>query len=521
MLFKKRTFETVHHLLPVNLFTWCLLLLTVLGYIFIGYWLSRENFLQYLACYLLLFAVYFQLLKRNVRTGQDIPIFKNLEGISAESTGLLLNRKSDLSILIIAGIVFRFLFLLCMPALSDDYFRFAWDGTMWTSGENPYTIIPAVYLQECDKHVNYLIDLYNGMNSPKYYTVYPPISQFIFGISAQLFPENLLGTVIMNRLFCIAAEMGTILLLQKILVHFNLPKRNVLLYALNPLVIIELSGNLHLEAVMIFFLALAIYLLIKSMHHIKTIEEPFSFFSPKQPSVIVLGQPVKPGELEPPVAKRLLLYSALSFGAAIATKLIPLLFLPFLIKRLKWKQSLLYFFITGISFIVLFIPFINQQLLIQWGSSIQLYFQHFEFNASLYYLTRWIGFETVQHDIIRLAGPLMALITFISIIYLAEREKNISWKHFFEAMQWSLTIYLLLATTVHPWYITTLVLCSVITGYKYPIVWSLLIALTYATYQTIPYQENLWLVALEYILVVGVLIYELNSRFHKRQLQFR
>lgn len=512
---QKRRFETVHHLLPVNLFTWCMLLLSVLGYLFIGYWLSRENFLQYLACYLLLFAVYFQLLKRNVRTGQDIPGYKNLEGLSAESTSLLLNRKSDLGILIIAGIVFRFLFLLSMPALSDDYFRFGWDGTMWNTGENPYTILPVAFIQECDKHVNYLVDLYNGMNSPKYYTIYPPISQFIFGLAAGLFPENLWGTVVTIRISCLASEIGTIYLLQKILAHFNLPKRNILLYALNPLVIIELSGNLHLEAVMIFFLLLAIYLLILSTHHIKPVEESFSFFSPKQPSIIALDKSGKIQKTETPVVKRMLFYSALSFSAAVAVKLIPLLFLPFLIKRLKWKHSLLYFFITALVFVVLFIPFINQQLLIQWGSSILLYFQHFEFNASIYYIIRWIGFETVHHDIVRQAGPWLAAITFVFILFLAGKEKDTSWKKLFEAMQWTLTIYLLLATTVHPWYITTLVLCSVFTGYKYPLVWSLFIALSYAAYQTVPYQEQLWLVAVEYVTVAGVLIFEIKNRSNK------
>ncbi|MEO6166267.1 MAG: hypothetical protein ABIO46_15650 [Chitinophagales bacterium] len=521
MLFKKKHFDTVHHLRPVNLFTWGMLLLAFLGYLFIGYWLSRENFLQYLSCYLLLFAIYLQLLKRNVKTGQDIPGFKTVEGLSAESASLLINRKSDLSILILAGIVFRLLFLFSVPTLSDDYFRFAWDGTMWTNGENPYTIIPAAYMQESGKQINYLVDLYHGMNSPEYYTVYPPISQFIFGLAAQLFPENLLGTVIIIRVLCLASEIATIYLLQKILLHFSLPKRNVLLYALNPLVITELSGNLHLEAIMIFFLVIAIYLLIRSTHHIKQLEEPFSFFSPKQPSIIALENSKKLQEPESPVVKRLLFFSALSFSAAVATKLIPLILLPFLIKRLKWKHSLLYFLVTGIAFIVLFIPFLNQQLLVQWGSSIQLYFQHFEFNASIYYLIRCIGFQTVRYDIIRLAGPLMAMITFISIIFLVEREKNISWKHFFEALQWSLTLYLLLSTTVHPWYITTLVLCSVITGYKYPIVWSLFIALTYSTYQTVPYEEKLWLVALEYIVVAGMLIFELKERSKQPQLKIR
>lgn len=114
------------------------------------------------------------------------------------------------------------------------------------------------------------------------------------------------------------------------------------------------------------------------------------------------------------------------------------------------------------------------------------------------------------------AGPWLAIITFVSIILYAAKEKETSWSSYFAAMQWSLTIYLLLATTVHPWYITTLVMCSVVTGYKYPIVWSLFIALSYATYRTIPYQENLVLTAIEYIAVLAVLISELAMRGKKQ-----
>ncbi|MEP7128256.1 MAG: hypothetical protein ABI729_05285 [Chitinophagales bacterium] len=520
MQFRKSQFEPVRHLLPLNAFTWSMLLLSLCCYLFIGYGLSREQFTLYFSCYLLLFVACLQLLKRNEQSQHDQPGFKNTEGLSAESTGLLLNRKSDLHMLLAAAIVFRLVFLFSIPALSDDYFRFAWDGFMWTHGENPYTIIPAAYLHESGPQPHYLMELFNSMNSPKYYTVYPPVCQFIFGISAQLFPSDLLGAVIMMRIFCIAAEIGTIILLLKILTHFNLPRRNVLLYALNPLVIMEGSSSLHFEVIMIFFLLLAIYLLIQASHHIKPVEEPFSFFSPKQTSQATKEQSKNSAHQPSPAASRKLIYSALSFSAAISVKLIPLLFLPFLIRRLKWKNSLLYFFVTGSFFILLLLPFLNQQLLTQWGSSLQLYFQHFEFNASIYYVVRWMGFQFVHYDIVRQAGPLLAIITFISVLFLAVKEKETSWKYFFHTIQWSLTIYLLLATTVHPWYIVTLVMCSVITGYKYPLVWSLFIALSYATYQTIPYQENLALVAIEYTAVIGVLIFELKMFRKKKQLPF-
>lgn len=446
-----------------------------------------------------------------------LPALHDGAGWSASHAGLLLHGKSDLQALIGAAIIFRVLFLFSMPVLSDDYFRFAWDGTMITSGVNPYTVIPAEYMKDCDKHLYYLIDLFKAMNSPGYYTVYPPVCQFLFGWSAQWFPDDLAGTVIMLRFFCIAAETGTILLILNLLKQLNLPRRNVLIYALNPLVIIELSGNIHFEAIMIFFLVLAVHLMIVAGKGIQGYTENTGWPSQESLGLGFPGETEKKPTWKSNAFNRHFAFSAISFAMSVSTKLIPLLFLPFLIRRLKWKNSLLYFCLVGISFTMLFLPFLNQQLLAQWGSSLQLYFRHFEFNAGIYYLVRWAGFQLAGHNIIEQAGIGLAAVTVCAVLLLAIREKDPSWKKYFEVMQWSLAIYLLLATTVHPWYITTLVMCSVFTGYRFALIWSLFIALSYSTYQAIPYQENLWLVAVEYAAVAGTIWYDLRFAIRKKQ----
>jgi len=209
--------------------------------------------------------------------------------------------------------------------------------------------------------------------------------------------------------------------------------------------------------------------------------------------------------------------SAVAFSLSIATKLIPLLFLPFLIKRLGWKKSILYFIIIGISFLLLFLPFIDRQLIQNISSSIDLYFQKFEFNASIYYLIRWIGFQVKGYNIIQSVGPWLALSVFLSVMILLWKEKRITERNFFFMMQWSLLIFLLLSTTVHPWYITTLVMLSVFTEMRFAIVWSLVVILSYATYQTQPYNENLWLTTAEYAIVFAAIIYELVMRWYKEK----
>jgi len=85
-------------------------------------------------------------------------------------------------------------------------------------------------------------------------------------------------------------------------------------------------------------------------------------------------------------------------------------------------------------------------------------------------------------------------------------------------MMWILLGYYCLATTVQPWYIIPLLLLSLFTGYRFPIVWSVVVVFGYYAYGNPDLKENLTLLFIEYILVYGFLIYEL---FKFRRLTFR
>lgn len=453
--------------------------ISLAGYVLTGYILHRENFVGVASVYLCLFAAYLFLMRRAT--------------------------KSNFSSFLVIAIVFRFAFLFSFPRLSDDYFRFVWDGIMTNLFHNPYTVLPSTFIRHSGDVNELLEQLYSRMNSPDYYTIYPPVLQFIFAFAAWLSPHSLLGAVMVLRLSCIAAEIGTLVLLKKLLHHFQLPVTNLLWYALNPLVIIELSGNLHFEAVMIFFLVLAIYLLViagsEATKQSPTIHEPrldgMTSSEMKKAGMAIIPR---------------FIFSAIAFSLSIATKLIPLLFLPFLIRRLGWKRSIIYFAVIAAMLALLFLPFIDRELISNFGSSMDLYFQKFEFNASIYYIIRWIGFAVKGYNIIQSAGPWLAASVFISVMVLMVTEKKIIIRNFFSMAQWALTIFLLLSTTVHPWYLTTLVMFTVFTEMKFAIVWSLVVILSYATYQTQLYEENLWLTAAEYAAVLLTILIEFRSR---------
>jgi alpha-1,6-mannosyltransferase len=421
-------------------------LLSLAGYIWVGYGTVRSDFGQLLILFGCLSGLYFLALRKR---------FFNV----------------PFPLVIASAMLLRTSLMLMTPNLSDDYFRFIWDGLLFAHGYNPYLFLPSQFFHGLHTITGITSSLYAGLNSPDYFTVYPPVCEFIFGLSAKLAGGNILGNIIIIRLIILMAEFAVIFLLYRLASKLSISPNLVAIYAFNPLVIIELTGNLHLEAIMLLFLVLSVYLLVQK--------------------------------------KQLL--AATSFGLAVGVKLLPLIFLPLLIKRLGWVKSITFYTIVGATLIVLFLPFLSVDLITNFFSSLRLYFQTFEFNASLYFLLRWLGYQITGYNVIATLGVILAIAVSLTIIFIAIKERAVTWLSLFQGMLMCLTAYFLLATTVHPWYITSLVLISLFTSYRYPVMWSAVIILSYAAYRTVPYSQNLWLVTIEYVIVLICMGYELFS----------
>ena len=418
-----------------------LLLISLVAYVLLAWWVPRESVFQVIGLYGGLFLIY---------------------------SILLQNWKPSFGLLLGAAFVFRLVFLGTIPALSDDYFRFVWDGRLWAIGENPFLHLPGYYLEEGHQIAGLTQSLYDNLNSPEYFTIYPPVCQGIFALGAWLFPDNLLGHVITMRAVLLVGDVLGIYYLYRLLDRFNLPGHHVLWYALNPLVIVELTGNLHFEGLMIAFLFWAVYLLTTYRLHT----------------------------------------SAFVLALSVCTKLIPLMFLPFLFKRLGWTKSVKYYLLTGLWIVVLFLPFLSLELFENFFSSVDLYFQKFEFNAGFYYIARWIGIEISGYNLIKYIGAGFTVLAGLVIVLMALLEKDAGWRKLPQKMLMAQAWYYFLATTVHPWYITTLVAHSLFTRFRFAIVWSALATLSYYTYLTDAYVENLGLVAVEYTVVFSWLLVE-------------
>ena len=382
-----------------------------------------------------------------------------------------------------AALAFRLLWLPALPALSDDVYRFRWDGLLVAHGVSPFRFRPdeviadgaRTALPDAASRAQLLPELqqvYRQLNSPHYYSVYPPVCQAVFGAAARLFPTSERGFVVSLRVAVLLAEAGTAWLLLLLLPALGWPAERALRYLLHPLVIVELTGNLHFEALAICFVLLAIWRLHRQQWA----------------------------------------RSAAVLGLGVASKLLPLLALPLLVRRLGWRRFAVYAALVGGTLLVLFAPFISVALVLNVSRSLNLYFRSFEFNASIYYLLRAVGYRLTTYNEIAHIGPALALVAALFGLGLAWRELRPTLATLPWALLLVLTGYYALATTVHPWYITPLIALAPFTRFRYPLVWGGAVVLSYAAYRTTAYTENLWLVGLEYASVYSVLIWELTAR---------
>ena len=157
---------------------------------------------------------------------------------------------------------------------------------------------------------------------------------------------------------------------------------------------------------------------------------------------------------------------------------------------------------------MLFIPFYSLAFIQNYTQTVILWFQDFEFNASLYYVARTIGYLFRGYNEIGIIGKIFPVIIFLFVLYTTFFRKNKSIKELILSMFIVLSFYYFMSTTVHPWYIATLLILSLFTKYKFPLVWSFAAILSYLAYANSDNTENLWIISLEYILVYGFLIWE-------------
>src|SRR3989449_7790805 len=200
-------------------------------------------------------------------------------------------RSTLILVLLFAGI-FRISIVFAPPYLSDDIYRYVWDGRVQAAGINPYRYIPA------DEQLQSLRDeeIYPKINRRDYaHTIYPPAAEATYFLTTRISES-----VTWIKLTIVGFELITVWLVMELLASFGMPRQRILIYAWHPLAVWEFAGTGHIDPLAFAFIALA---LLARRRNWETA-------------------------------------TGIALGLATLTKLFPIVLFPALYKRWGWKMPL-------------------------------------------------------------------------------------------------------------------------------------------------------------------------------------
>ncbi len=128
--------------------------------------------------------------------------------------------------------------------VSDDFYRYAWEGKMQIEGLSPYFVSP-----DDSSLIKYRDAIWEGINHKDYTAIYPPLSLLVFKVFAFSYPSPEF-----LRWFFILIDVLSVFLLWKILLYLRLRTSSIVFYALNPSTLVFFIGEIHLDVLQVHFL---------------------------------------------------------------------------------------------------------------------------------------------------------------------------------------------------------------------------------------------------------------------------
>lgn len=214
---------------------------------------------------------------------------------------------STLLVVIAFAVLFRLGILFAPPYLSDDIYRYIWDGRVQSAGINPYRYVPSApeLAQLRDEQI------YPKINRREFApTIYPPLAEILF-----LLTTRISESVVWMKLTMLGFEVVAVWAMAQLLTLLGLSRERLLIYAWHPLVVWEFAGSGHVDSIAIAFIAVA-------------------FLAWQRKADFLTG---------------------FTIACATLIKLFPVVLLPALLKRGRWKVLL----VLVITIIVAYLPYLT------------------------------------------------------------------------------------------------------------------------------------------------------------------
>jgi ubiquinone/menaquinone biosynthesis C-methylase UbiE len=312
------------------------------------------------------------------------------------------------------ALVLRILLLPTLPDLSDDLFRYVWDGWLASQGISPFLHVPS------DPALLGFQDsvLFREMNSPDYHSIYPPLSQLVFLPGGWVhglwgWPASALAV----KGGFLLLETAGVLLLVRTLARGDLPVRGAALYAWNPLVLVVVAGGGHTEGGLVLALALLL-----------------AGVGGGAPGTAWSG-----------------------WALAVLSKGFPLLLAPLVWRALRRTHSRPLVVRAALLPVALAVTltllFLRPDDLVRVAESARLYVQLFEYNAGLYLVLTEGARALTGEGWGQRVGPALALLFLFGGTLLALRHPVRDLSSVARGILLIHSLHLVTATTVHPWYL--------------------------------------------------------------------
>lgn len=308
--------------------------------------------------------------------------------------------------ILICALLFRLTMCYSPASLSDDIYRYVWDGRVQLAGTNPYRYAP-----DADELAPLRDALHAQINHPHIPTIYPPLAQLFFTLVASVYESP--GAI---KLALTAFDMGLCLLLARLLATRTIDPRRVLLYAWHPLPLVEIAGSGHVDVLGTFFVMAALYALTTARTTLASV----------------------------------------TLAAAALAKLVPIILLPIFwlhtgpdkthrLRNLWTLRGRAPLWAFPICILAGFAPY--AELGAELFAGLATYLSHWHFNDFAYSAIR-SALAPIDPAAAVHARWLCSLLLVIALVQALRQTADP-----LRAAYWSLGAYALLSPTMHPWYL--------------------------------------------------------------------
>lgn len=289
------------------------------------------------------------------------------------------------------------------PELSDDVYRYLWDGRVLSEGTNPYSHAPSH-----DALTALRAPWHDRINHPDVPTIYPPVAQLLFALASAVG-----GTVLAAKALWLVLDLGCGLLLQRVAVRTGRRPAPVLLWYLwSPLLVVETGWSAHFDAAGLFLMAALLWLAAGRGPPRALRVRPAAMGA-----VLALATLVKvaPAALLPPLLRRHGVWAGIAFAATCVAFCLPF---------------------TGAG-AALPGPGVGRV-----AAGLRTYAEHWSANPGAFALVEAaVGDDATARLLVAAAAVLG------TALYAARRRFSLE-----RAMLWIVGAGLLMSPTVHPWY---------------------------------------------------------------------